>query len=610
MKETRFIAQNKEKWQESEDLLKSPKKDPEKLTNLFVQVIDDLSFSRTYYPNRSVRVYLNKIGREYFNIIYNHKKEKRNRFLAFWMDELPQIVYNSRKQLLLSFIVFAFAMAIGVFSAVKDPAFTSTILGEDYVQMTKENIESGDPMAVYKSRNELDMFLSISLNNLRVAFLTYVCGVFLSLGTLMVLLYNGIMVGCFQYFFVERGLFQESALTIWLHGTIEISCIILAGGAGLILGSGLIFPGTYSRMQAFQMSAIRSLKLMLGLFPLIVLAALIESFLTRYTEVSDLLRFFLIFLSAAFIIGYFVVYPWLKARRGFDHPLEEASLPPDNDQPIRYDRINSNAEILKDGFQLYKRLGGKLVGWIAGVSFLAALAEVLMDLSRTRPLLFYEWYIYFTQNLFYGASTPAPIFVLLNALATGTIIYRVMMYIDADARGTQPRRYNFKALLQSVIIVAVFYTMILYLEGIGVLLAFTLFSFYMLIAFIQHHESVLLPSAIGRFFTLMSGNWGKVFGMEMIILLLLFSFLMILSAPVLYVNLEILQWNFAKGDTWATTAVAFLEVFIKLFGFNLTLPIIAGTSSLMYFSLREISTAENLRKNIDLVGSRTTRKRS
>ncbi len=54
MKETRFIAQNKEKWLDSENLLKESDKDPEKLSNLFTQVVDDLSYSRTYYPNRSV----------------------------------------------------------------------------------------------------------------------------------------------------------------------------------------------------------------------------------------------------------------------------------------------------------------------------------------------------------------------------------------------------------------------------------------------------------------------------------------------------------------------------------------------------------------------------
>jgi uncharacterized membrane protein SpoIIM required for sporulation len=609
MKETRFIAQNKEKWEESESLLKNPVKDPEKLTNLFVQVIDDLSFSRTYYPNRSVRVYLNRIGREYFNIIYNHKKEKRNRFTAFWMDELPQIVYNSRKQLLISMIVFLFAASIGVFSAIKDPQFTSSILGDDYVAMTKENIESGDPMKVYKSANQLDMFLSITVNNVRVAFMTYVCGLFMSLGTLMILFYNGIMVGCFQYFFVERGLFQESALTIWLHGTLEISSIIIAGGAGLILGSGLIFPGTYSRLQAFQISAIRSLKLMLGIFPIIVLAGLIESFLTRYTEVSDMLRLFLILMSAAFIVGYFIIYPWVKARNGFDHPLEEASLPPDTNEKLSFDRITNNAEIIKDSFLFYKRFGNQIVGWIAGISFLMALAEVGLDLTRTEFLLMDEWYFYLSQNLFYGLKTPSLPVLIVNALGTAFIVYRVMMYIEAQSRNGTPRRYNMKALLQTLLISSLFYALIFALEEWGAFLAMILFTFFLLLSFVQHKEGVLFPVAVGRMFSLLQQNYGKVFGLEVIIFLLLISFLMILSAPVLYLNIEILQWNFAKTDEWAQKALDFLQVFIKLFGFNLTLPILAATSSFLYFSLREITTADYLKKSIDLVGSRLQKKR-
>ncbi len=177
---------------------------------------------------------------------------------------------------------------------MKDPQFTSSILGDSYVAMTKANIEKGDPMAVYKSRNEIDMVVSITLNNLYIAFRTYVFGIFLSIGSLFILMYNGIMVGCFQYFFIERGLFAESALTIWVHGTMEISSIIIAGGAGITLGSGLVFPGTYSRLQAFQISGIRSLKLMLGVTPIFVFAAIIESFLTRYTDVPDFIRLLLI----------------------------------------------------------------------------------------------------------------------------------------------------------------------------------------------------------------------------------------------------------------------------------------------------------------------------
>jgi uncharacterized membrane protein SpoIIM required for sporulation len=609
MKETRFIAQNKEKWLESENLLKDRVKDPEKLTNLFIQVIDDLSFSRTYYPNRSVRVYLNKLGREYFNIIYSHKKGKRNRFNAFWLDELPQIVYQSRKQLLISLVVFLFAAAIGIFSSIKDPQFTSTILGESYVAMTKENIEKGDPMAVYKSGHQIDMFLQITVNNIRVAFTTYVFGIFLSLGTIMILLYNGIMVGCFQYFFLERGLFAESALSIWLHGTLEISSIILAGGAGLVLGSGLIFPGTYSRLQAFQISAIRSLKLMLGITPIFIVAGIIESFLTRYTEVSDVLKLFLILISAFFIIGYFVVYPWMKSRNGFDTPLDEARLPPTTDETLFYDRIKNNAELIKDGFIYYKKFSAQLLGWITFVTLLMALAELILYDPIEDMLYVTEWYKLFTNSVFYGIKTPSAIFLAINSIATSLIIYRVMIYIDGDAKKTSPRRYNILAFLQTTFISAVFYCILFFLGGWGNLLAILTFYFFLLLAFTQHFESKNIFLSFARMIDLSGQNFGKVIGLQLIVLLLLFSFLMILSAPVLYYNTTILQWNFAETDDWAKKIIRFLEIFIKLWGFNLTLPIIAATASYLYFSLKEITETQHLMKSIENMGTKFSKRR-
>jgi hypothetical protein len=70
MKETEFIRQNKEKSNRLEKLLNDPHKDPDQLTDLFIETTDDLSFSRTYYPNRSVRVYLNGIAQQVFRVIY------------------------------------------------------------------------------------------------------------------------------------------------------------------------------------------------------------------------------------------------------------------------------------------------------------------------------------------------------------------------------------------------------------------------------------------------------------------------------------------------------------------------------------------------------------
>jgi uncharacterized membrane protein SpoIIM required for sporulation len=607
MKETRFIAQNKEKWLESETLLNDPVKDPEKLSTLFTQVVDDLSYSRTYYQNRSVRVYLNKIAREYFSIIYGHKKEKKNRFKLFWSDELPQIILHCKRPLLISLIIFLVSAAIGVFSGMKDPQFTSSILSESYVAMTKKNIENGDPMAVYKEGHQVDMFLGITLNNLMVAFRTYVLGVFLSIGTIASLLYNGIMVGCFQYFFVERGLLAESALTIWLHGTLEISSIILAGGAGLTLGSGLIFPGTYSRVQAFQISAMRSLKLMLGITPIFVLAAIIESFLTRYTEIPDVLRLILILLSAGFIIGYFVVYPWYKSKRGFEHPLVEVKLPATSFETIRYDRIKSNAEVIKDAFLFYKINFNKLIAWISFVSLLVTAASFYFENADIPPKVYEMWWQYFFDDLFFALKTPSPIYIVINSVGNSLIIYRVLTIINKQTKNTEQKRFTLQSFIQTVIVMAMIYVSFYYLEGWGVFLTICGFFMILILAFTQLTEDSNLLYGFSRTWSLSAANFGQVLGLQVILMLMSFSFLMILSAPILYMNTTILQWNFAKSDLWAKSIVHFVELFIKIIAFNLIVPLLAASAASMYFSLGEIISADNLKKAIANVGTRLSK---
>ena len=607
MREARFIAQNKEKWQESENLLKESEKDPEKLSNLFTQVIDDLSYSRTYYPNRSVRVYLNRIAREYFSIIYKHQKSRKNFFKHFWLDELPQIVYKSRTPLIVSLLIFVLSAAIGVFSSMKDQQFAGTILGETYVTMTQANIEKGDPMAVYKEAHEVEMFLGITLNNLMVAFRTYVFGIFLSIGTVAILLYNGIMVGCFQFFFIERGLFAESALTIWLHGTLEISSIILAGGAGLTLGSGLLFPGTYSRLQAFQITAIRSLKLMLGISPIFILAGIIESFLTRYTDVPDILRLLLILLSAFFIIGYFVIYPWMKSRRGFDHPLAEVKLPPSLDEPVAVDRIKNNAEILKDTFVFYKKFGGKLISWIALITIGMTVAEFFSEVSRAEGFLLFDPWRQFFDSLYYALKTPTPFYLAVNALGSSLIIYSVFTVLDNDTRNSQRQMLRWRSLIQTAAVVAMVYTSLWGLGAWGVVLMILSFTFFLLFGFAQFREGSDLLRGFTRTWQLLSESFGQAMGLQFILLMMSFSFLLILSAPLLYMNTTILQWNFAESDAWARGIIRFIEIFVKLFAFNLIIPIFASSAAYLYFSSFEILTAGNLKSAIGRVGRKISK---
>ena len=123
------------------------------------------------------------------------------------------------------------------------------------------------------------------------------------------LLYNGILIGAFQTFFYQLGLLWESSLAIWLHGTLEIWAIIVAGAAGLALGNGWLFPGTYSRLESFKRGAKKGLKIVVGTVPVFIMAGFIEGFITRHTGLPDTLRLGFILLSLSFILFYYIYLP-------------------------------------------------------------------------------------------------------------------------------------------------------------------------------------------------------------------------------------------------------------------------------------------------------------
>ncbi len=358
MKETKFIEQNHKKWEEFEHLSKNKEKDSALYSKLFIQITDDLSYARTFYGNRSVRVYLNNLAQSIFLKVFNRKKKKKSVFRNFWMEELPSIMYYHRKEFLISFVVVVLAILIGLLTYQHDPSFANKILGDEYLEMTAKNIAKKDPMAVYKQSNPIEMFIMIVSNNLMVDVLTFFSGLILSIGSIFVLIRNGLMLAAFQYYFIERDLFRESFLAVWLHGTLEISAMIICGAAGIVLGKGLVFPGTYSRTQAFFSSAQRATKIFFSALPITFVAGIIESFLTRYTNAPDILRLGLIVSSLLFILSYYVYLPWLKKRNGTLKNIEAEKILPENFTPFEFYKIKKISEIIIDTFKIFRKYIG------------------------------------------------------------------------------------------------------------------------------------------------------------------------------------------------------------------------------------------------------------
>lgn len=311
MREVYFIKQNKEKWLGIEQVIQGKiKKNPDDLSSLYINLINDLSFAQTYYPKSNTTVYLNHLSSQIFQKIYKTKRVEENRILYFFKTEVPLLVYQYRRYMVYAFLFFVLFTSIGVLSAINDKDFVNVILGENYVNETIENIKKGNAVGVYQSGSTWGSTIGIIFNNIGVGAKLYIYGVFGGVGTLYALLSNSVMLGSFQYFFYDYGALKDSARGIWLHGVFEIFAMVIEAMCGLILGASILFPRTLSRFNSFKNGFKDSFKIFLSTIPFTICAGIIEGYITRHALKMPIALNLIIILGSLAIIGYYYfIYP-------------------------------------------------------------------------------------------------------------------------------------------------------------------------------------------------------------------------------------------------------------------------------------------------------------
>jgi uncharacterized membrane protein SpoIIM required for sporulation len=628
MQETEFIKQNKDKWAEFESVLGMSGKDPERITELFIETTDDLSYSRTYYPNRSVRVYLNGISKKVYQTIYSDRKKNKKAFSKFWKEELPDAMWFNRKTLLLSFFIFTAGISIGIFSGINYPDFARIILGNEYVEMTEANIEKGDPMAVYESSEPIGMFLQIALNNIRISFAAFILGAIFGFGTIYLLLFNGIMVGAFIYFFIERGLFKESFLAIMLHGTTELSMIVLAGCAGLTLARGVLFPGTYTRTQALVLASRSGIKILVAVTLLLLYAAFIESFATRHTETPDWIRGLIILLTAILVVGYFVWYPALRHKKGLIQPTLSDDPPPYTEKTITFKSIKKPGTIIMETFKMFSGLSKKL----SQLSLLVALLTIViigfaihgqfndenasqLNIARlTEGASFWCWFPY--ESLF-NFERNGMIYLSLSILM-GVLSVTYFQINQKKFNFEVSKRKTISQVFQAVVISAItLVPTLLENSALTVLISFLTWPICMLWLVTSLTENKGFFQSLSSTARLISKNMRILLSAHLNIFLiqwlglLIFNgaFIIIFSAvffasPVNFIDLffEFIRMNIPRNFPLAEEIPAIIYYFLCVFGLALLFALNIFAAIVQYHSLKEISTASELQMRISKIG--------
>lgn len=600
MKESEFIEQNKKKWLEFENNLEKSDVDPAKTSKLFVQITDDLSYARTFYKSRSVKLYLNGTAKLLFNDLNKSQKKGTKAFKKFWVSDLPLTLYNARRAMLISFLVFVACFILGVVTSIQDKDFAATILSKDYINMTNENIAKGDAMGVYKKNSEMKTFLPILYNNLKVDFLTFFSGIFMAIGSLFIMIVNGVMVGVFQYFFIEKGLFWESFLGIWTHGSLEIPAIILSGGAGLTLGSGLLFPGTHSRFQAFRLSGMNGLKIIMGVAPLTLLAAFIEGFLTRHTDIPDPIRFVFILISFSFVLIYFFIYPRRVGKSHKDITTESNTLV--YKAPVVFDpsEIYSGAKIMTESFRL---LFHHFVFFGRYIILFALLCAFLVAYNPLTLFHLSENYSFTLSNFF--DYNGFPFLALCSLLVFGITMTAFLGFLKKQLQskeGVQPMRNEQISLklIASIFLCLSVYKLIIFTDvDFAFAIAQILLPFLVFICCVSNFEDLNVLDALRRLPGLIAGSWSKFLSSATVFFIL--SIIVYSTAmyglKLLFIQ-DALVWILTDDETVAEKISMGFLVFQSFLSFFLYLSLSIISNSLLYFTVKETQSAEHLIKKI------------
>ncbi|MFT4679804.1 MAG: putative membrane protein SpoIIM required for sporulation [Flavobacteriales bacterium] len=614
MRETDFIDQNKEKWHKFESLLAQEKSDPGKLSQVFVEITDDLSFSRTHYSNRSVRVYLNGFAQQIYQLIYKSRKSDSKGFSHFWTHSIPKAMWHSRIALLISFSLFAGAFILGFLSGMYHPDYAEIMMGADYITMTEENIAKEDPMAVYK-QDPIDMFLMIAENNIRVCFRDFITGILAGVGTVFSLLLEGTRIGAFFQFFHKNGLLDQAFFTVMLHGTLELSLLVLSGCAGLTLASGLLFPGVLTRFQALILSARRSMTIMIAVAILLLLAAFIESFATRLTDLPYILRGGIIFLSFSFILFYFVIYPWILHRKGILGEQDKEELRAPINKVLRWNEIKSSTQIFTEVFVLFGR-NIKLIAKMAFLlsSFLTIGITLLLGEGLVEFLGIYEWdqyvfpvgmiWIWDDVNNFFEFRSHIALFPLYMAGLSSFLIglsWVTLQSTDHEEKLTLfLKRHIVSSLITSVLLLAP----LLLGNGWSIIFSVALWPILLLAYASSLHQKQSIFKSLASVSKLLRNRFWALYSCTIVLLAIPWMGMFLVSSSLWDYVHSFIELNISAELSWAYLVPVIIYCSAALFCMIFLFSQFVIGSHLFYASAKEVQTAESLKERISHIALR------
>jgi uncharacterized membrane protein SpoIIM required for sporulation len=243
---------------------------------LYRQAAADLSATRADHSSRTLEAYLNQLVSRAHNYIYSGQKLSPATVWEFLAHGYPRIFRRLLPYTTAALLLFLAGALLGALVTLARPAFVHAMLGPEMIDKIEHHQMWTDSVLTAKPQASS----AIMTNNIGVCFYTFASGIIAGLGTIYLLVTNGVNIGvvgvaCGQH---------HMALSLWsfvaAHGALELPAIFISGGAGLRLAAGLLFPGMMRRKDALALAGSESVRLISGTIPMLIIAGCLEAFLS------------------------------------------------------------------------------------------------------------------------------------------------------------------------------------------------------------------------------------------------------------------------------------------------------------------------------------------
>jgi uncharacterized membrane protein SpoIIM required for sporulation len=294
----RWIARQEPQWQQLDTLLKQAEtrglkslraKEIQQLASLYRAVSADLARARTHQIGDVLSQDLQMLtSRGYAQVYQGSRRQEGKAIINFYLWELPATIQKSWVYIALAFAIFLLAALIAWWFGWQDPTFMSAVVPEKLISQVRDkhelwmgNILGYEPLASS----------GIMINNMAVSFKAVAGGITGGLFTGYLLFFNGILIGAIASLVSQYDLAYPFWAFVFPHGSLELPAIFFAGGAGLLIAKGLLFPGKYRRGDALRIYGYEAAQLVFGIVPMLFIAGAIEGFFSPNPAIPEALKY-------------------------------------------------------------------------------------------------------------------------------------------------------------------------------------------------------------------------------------------------------------------------------------------------------------------------------